>query len=141
MGSTFSSLNAGLTGLYAAQRLIEVSGQNINNLNTPGYTRQRVEQRALGIGSEPSIFAGSVPQGGGVEITRIRRLDDFFLDAKLRLETGRAAGTKETSIAWKGIESAMDELGRMSVSDSMRTFFKSWGDVNNNSDNLSLIHI
>lgn len=135
MGSTFSSLNAGLTGLYAAQRLIEVSGQNINNLNTPGYTRQRVEQRALGIGSEPSIFAGSVPQGGGVEIARIRRLDDFFLDAKLRLETGRAAGTKETSIAWKGIESAMDELGRMSVSDSMRTFFKSWGDVNNNSDN------
>ncbi|WP_298634320.1 flagellar hook-associated protein FlgK [uncultured Mobiluncus sp.] len=135
MGSTFSSLNAGLTGLYAAQRLIEVSGQNINNLNTPGYTRQRVEQRALGIGSEPSIFAGSVPLGGGVEITRIRRLDDFFLDAKLRLETGRAAGTKETSIAWKGIESAMDELGRMSVSDSMRTFFKSWGDVNNNSDN------
>ncbi len=135
MGSTFSSLNAGLTGLYAAQRLIEVSGQNINNMNTPGYTRQRVEQRALGIGSEPSVFAGSVPQGGGVEITRIRRLDDFFLDAKLRLETGRAAGTKETSAAWKGIESAMDELGRMSVSDSMRTFFKSWGDVNNNSDN------
>ena len=135
MGSTFSSLNAGLTGLYAAQRLIEVSGQNINNMNTPGYTRQRVEQRALGIGSEPSVFAGSVPQGGGVEITRIRRLDDFFLDAKLRLETGRAAGTKETSEAWKGIESAMDELGRMSVSDSMRTFFKSWGDVNNNSDN------
>lgn len=135
MGSTFSSLNAGLTGLYAAQRLIEVSGQNINNQNTAGYTRQRVEQRALGIGSEPSIFAGSVPQGGGVEITRIRRLDDFFLDAKLRLETGRAAGTKETSKAWKGIESAMDELGQMSVSDSMRTFFKSWGDVNNNSDN------
>lgn len=135
MGSTFSSLNAGLTGLYAAQRLIEVSGQNINNQNTPGYTRQRVEQRALGIGSEPSIFAGSVPQGGGVEITRIRRLDDFFLDAKLRLETGRAAGTKEISTAWAGIESAMDELGRMSVSDAMRTFFKSWGDVNNNSDN------
>lgn len=135
MGSTFSSLNAGLTGLYAAQRLIEVSGQNINNLNTPGYTRQRVDQKALGIGSEPSIWAGSVPQGGGVEITGVRRLDDFFLDAKLRLETGRAAGTKENSKAWKGIESAMDELGRMSVSDSMRTFFKSWGDVNNNSDN------
>lgn len=136
MGSTFSSLNAGLTGLYAAQRLIEVSGQNINNLNTPGYTRQRVEQRALGIGSEPSIFAGSVPQGGGVEITRIRRLDDFFLDAKLRLETGRAAGTKENSVAWKGIESAMDELGKMSVSNSLRNFYKSWGDVNNSSDNL-----
>lgn len=136
MGSTFSSLNAGLTGLYAAQRLIEVSGQNINNQNTAGYTRQRVEQRALGIGSEPSIFAGSVPQGGGVEITRIRRLDDFFLDAKLRLETGRAAGTKENSVAWKGIESAMDELGKMSVSNSLRNFYKSWGDVNNSSDNL-----
>ncbi|WP_296182484.1 flagellar hook-associated protein FlgK [uncultured Mobiluncus sp.] len=135
MGSTFSSLNAGLTGLYAAQRLIEVSGQNINNLNTPGYTRQRVEQRALGIGSEPSIFAGSVPQGGGVEVTGELRLGDFFLDAKLRLETGRAASTKQISKSWKAIEASMDELGKMSVSNSLRNFYKSWGDVNNSSDN------
>lgn len=136
MGSTFSSLNAGLTGLYAAQRLIEVSGQNIINQNTPGYTRQRVEQKALGIGSEPSIFSGSVPQGGGVEITGVLRLGDFFLDTKLRLETGRAAGTKEVSDAWSAIESSMDELGKMSVSNSLRDFYKSWGDVNNSSDNL-----
>ena len=135
MGSTFSSLNAGLTGLYAAQRLIEVSGQNINNLNTPGYTRQRVEQRALGIGSEPSIFAGSVPQGGGVEVTGELRLGDFFLDAKLRLETGRAASTKQISNSWNAIEASMDELGKMSVSNSLRNFYKSWGDVNNSSDN------
>lgn len=135
MGSTFSSLNAGLTGLYAAQRLIEVSGQNINNLNTPGYTRQRVEQRALGIGSEPSIFAGSVPQGGGVEVTGELRLDDFFLDTKLRLETGRAASTKQISNSWKAIEASMDELGKMSVSNALRNFYKSWGDVNNSSDN------
>lgn len=136
MGSTFSSLNAGLTGLYAAQRLIEVSGQNIINQNTPGYTRQRVEQKALGIGSEPSIFSGSVPQGGGVEITGERRLGDFFLDQKLRMETGRAASTKQVSSAWKNVESAMDELGKMSVSNSMREFYKAWGDVNNSSDNL-----
>lgn len=135
MGSTFSSLNAGLTGLYAAQRLIEVSGQNINNMNTPGYTRQRVDQKALGIGSEPSIWAGSVPQGGGVEITGESRLGDFFLDAKLRLETGRAASTKQVSKSWKAIEASMDELGKMSVSNSLRNFYKSWGDVNNSSDN------
>lgn len=135
MGSTFSSLNAGLTGLYAAQRLIEVSGQNINNMNTPGYTRQRVDQKALGIGSEPSIWAGSVPQGGGVEITGESRLGDFFLDAKLRLETGRAASTKQVSKSWKAIEASMDELGKMSVSNSLREFYKSWGDVNNSSDN------
>lgn len=135
MGSTFSSLNAGLTGLYAAQRLIEVSGQNINNMNTPGYTRQRVDQKALGIGSEPSIWAGSVPQGGGVEITGESRLGDFFLDAKLRLETGRAASTKQVSKSWNAIEASMDELGKMSVSNSLRNFYKSWGDVNNSSDN------
>lgn len=136
MGSTFSSLNAGLTGLYAAQRLIEVSGQNIINQNTPGYTRQRVEQKALGIGSEPSIFSGSVPQGGGVEITGERRLGDFFLDAKLRMETGRAASTKEITSGWKNVESSMDELGKKSLSNAMREFYKSWGDVNNSSDNL-----
>lgn len=135
MGSTFSSLNAGLTGLYAAQRLIEVSGQNINNMNTPGYTRQRVDQKALGIGSEPSIWAGSVPQGGGVEVTGESRLGDFFLDAKLRLETGRAASAKQISKSWKTIEASMDELGKMSVSNSLREFYKSWGDVNNSSDN------
>lgn len=136
MGSTFSSLNAGLTGLYAAQRLIEVSGQNIINQNTPGYTRQRVEQKALGIGSEPSIFSGSVPQGGGVEIIGERRLGDFFLDSKLRMETGRAASTKEITSGWKNVESSMDELGKKSLSNAMREFYKSWGDVNNSSDNL-----
>lgn len=135
MGSTFSSLNAGLTGLYAAQRLIEISGQNINNQNTPGYTRQRVEQKALGIGSTPSIYAGSVPQGGGVEVTGIRRLSDFFLDTKLRMETGRAAAAKAIAEGWGDIETAMDELGKKSVSNSLREFYKSWGDVNNNSDN------
>ena len=37
----FSSLNTAVTGLYAAQRAMDVTGQNIVNANTPGYSRQR----------------------------------------------------------------------------------------------------
>lgn len=135
MSSSFSSLNAALTGLYASQRLIEVSGHNIENMNTPGYTRQRISQKALGISSTPSIFAGSVPQGGGVEMERLQRCGDIFLDNKLRMETGKAAETSEVQKAWNNIERTMDEMSDASVGNRLRDFLVSWGDIAKSPEN------
>ena len=46
--STFSGLNAAYTGLVAARHGIDVVGQNMLNMNTEGYTRQRSVQGASG---------------------------------------------------------------------------------------------
>ena len=44
MSSTFGSLTTVKLGIYAAQKGLDVTGNNITNINTNGYTRQRLER-------------------------------------------------------------------------------------------------
>lgn len=39
--STFSGLNTALSALYAQRRALDITGQNVANVNTEGYSRQR----------------------------------------------------------------------------------------------------
>ena len=45
--STFGSFTTVRLGLYSAQKGLDVTGNNITNINTPGYTRQRLNQVSL----------------------------------------------------------------------------------------------
>ena len=65
-----SALSTGLSGLLAYQRAINVHSQNIANVNTEGYVRQRVELIAQG---NSNVLAGSA----GVSIAQIRREPAF----------------------------------------------------------------
>ena len=47
MSSTFGSFNTVRLGIYAAQKGLDVTGNNITNINTAGYTRQRLDQVSL----------------------------------------------------------------------------------------------
>jgi flagellar hook-associated protein 1 FlgK len=71
MASMFNSLNIGYSGLAAAQVGINVTGQNITNAESEGYTRQRVVQSAQ------TPISGTV--GNGVEITDTKRVFDNFV--------------------------------------------------------------
>ncbi len=62
--SLFGSLEIGRSALMAQYKGMEVSGQNVANANTLGYTRQRVDMEAI----IPAIVAGNqiAPGQGGV---------------------------------------------------------------------------
>lgn len=79
-----SALSTGLSGLLAYQRAINVHSQNIANVNTEGYVRQRVELIAQG---NSSVLAGSA----GVSIAQIRRDVNNYL-----LEQGRGSQSAAT---------------------------------------------
>ena len=51
--STFSGLSGALSSLYAQRRGLDVTGQNIANANTEGYSRQRVEMKSVGGSAVP----------------------------------------------------------------------------------------
>lgn len=70
-----SLFNIGYSGMRAAQTHLNVTALNTANLATPGYTRQRVEQMAIG----PMGQARFDSSGNGVEVTGIRRMADQFL--------------------------------------------------------------
>jgi len=69
----------GLTGLYAAQAGLSTAGHNIANVNTPGYSRQVLEQGA----SQP-LFSGAGYFGQGVDVQSVRRVYSDFLTVQSR---------------------------------------------------------
>lgn len=79
MGDLFS---VGLSGLRAAQTQLSVTGQNITNINTPGYTRQTAVQTAR----DPS-FTGAGYIGNGTSIVDVQRVYNQFLTNQVRAST------------------------------------------------------
>ena len=79
MGSAFFEMNIAVTGLFAAQRGLAVTSNNINNATTTGYSRQVLDQRASK--ALPGYGKGMV--GTGVETTQVRRIRDSYIDMKL----------------------------------------------------------
>ena len=56
---TFGSFTASRLGIYASQSSLNVTGNNIANINTEGYTRQRLDLVSLYLGGATTI-AGRV---------------------------------------------------------------------------------
>jgi flagellar hook-associated protein 1 FlgK len=72
----------GLSGLKASQTNLSVTGQNISNVNTPGYSRQTAVQAAR----DPS-FTGAGYIGNGTSIVDVQRVYNEFLTNQVRSST------------------------------------------------------
>ena len=81
-------------GLTAAQKGLDVAGQNLTNWDSAGYTRQRITQVAIAPDSYRSRYSVSRVglAGQGVEITGIDQTRDVFLDKRFREESERPWG-------------------------------------------------
>lgn len=75
----FLELNIATSGLFAAQRGLQVTSNNISNANTTGYSRQVLNQKA----SSPLGGIGVGMTGTGVSTTGISRVRDSYIDQKL----------------------------------------------------------
>ena len=89
MSSTFYGLQIARTGIFVSQKGLEVTGHNIANANTPGYTRQRLITSSIEGGMNYGMFTytskGQV--GGGVDIQELTQIRDAFLDMQYRRES------------------------------------------------------
>ncbi|MGH8352640.1 MAG: flagellar hook-associated protein FlgK [Pseudomonas sp.] len=75
-------LNIGLSGLAANKSSLTVTGHNITNVNTPGYTRQESIQA-----TRIPQFSGAGFIGAGTQVVDIRRLASEFLTSQVRSST------------------------------------------------------
>jgi flagellar hook-associated protein 1 FlgK len=53
--ANFSALNTGLSALIAHRKAAETISHNISNVNTPGYSRRRVDLATEGIGAVAAV--------------------------------------------------------------------------------------
>lgn len=79
-------LGTGISGLLAFQRSLAGVSHNIANVNTEGYSRQRVE-----LGTRPAQPSGEGYIGQGVQVESVRRIYDEFLSLQVRINTSANA--------------------------------------------------
>lgn len=85
MRSTFAGFTTAQLAMAASQRALDVTGQNIANINTPGYTRQRLDITSLNTQKGDFYNSNStIKVGFGVQMTKVSQLRDPFLDAQYR---------------------------------------------------------
>ena len=129
--STFYGLQTALRGLLAEQRSIDVTGHNIANVNTPGYSRQEALLRAST--ATPVITGSGQPGhlGSGVDVTAYRRVRDGFLDAQYRAQNMRLGDQQTTAASLGNAEEALNEPGDNGIATQLSGFWDAWSDLAN----------
>ncbi|MGX4600761.1 flagellar hook-associated protein FlgK [Faecalimicrobium sp. JNUCC 81] len=131
MSGLFGTLQSSRTGMSASQVAIQTTSHNLNNMNTPGYSRQRVEQKARSAYSYPgynsSLGAGQL--GTGVEVTDISRAKNAFYDFQYRSESHTSGSLKVKYESYTNMETIFNEPSDTSISASMNNFFTSWQEL------------
>jgi flagellar hook-associated protein 1 FlgK len=122
----FFEFNIAVSGLFAAQRGLSVSSNNITNATTPGYSRQVLGQTA----STPLVGMGVGMLGSGVQTTNITRIRDSYIDTKLWSQNDKLGEYKIKVEQGSIIESVYGEP-------SDTGFTKVFNDLFNSIDSLS----
>lgn len=79
MSSAFFEFNVATTGLFVAKNNLQITGHNLSNSSTQGYSRQYSKQR---VGTPMSGVCGRGMIGTGAEVYGIGQYRDIYLDKK-----------------------------------------------------------
>ena len=117
MRSSFAGFTTAQLAMRASQKALDVTGQNIANINTKGYTRQRLDLISFSTGRGVSKYESSlnVKVGSGVLTTGLSQIRDPFLDIRYRNEVANV-GTQDQKLAvLKDIEIVFDEVTKNGI--------------------------
>ena len=117
-------LNMGQTALNASQAWISVTGSNIANADTAGYTRRYVDQRDAG-----TIISKPGGESMGVNAQQILRFFDAFLERSYVRQSTNSSRWTEQDTVLSSVENLFNESNRSGISSSMSAFFKGWQDL------------
>ena len=102
MSINFSAFEIGRRALNAQQFAIDITGKNISNVNTPGYSRQRVQLADSG-----PINLSRLSIGTGVSVQGLETFRDLFIESRIRTETGIAGNLSARRDALSPVEAAL----------------------------------
>lgn len=129
--SAFGGLFIGSSAIHAAQRGLDVTGQNIANSATEGYTRQRVDLEAIGGPGVPAFWSRYDGTGEGVKVTGVTRMNDEFLEARMRLTNANLGKAEELQKSMAAVERTFGEPGDTGLQSKLADFWNAWGKVGN----------
>ncbi|WIE73878.1 flagellar hook-associated protein FlgK [Curtobacterium sp. MCJR17_020] len=134
MVSTFGALATAYSGLAAARAGIDVTGQNIANAGTAGYTRQRVTQNSIPATQTGFMRGTAALAGQGVSVDGIARLASLTLDVGVRVAAGSSAYADARATALSALETGLHEPGKDGLSAKLDAFWSSWSELASHPD-------
>lgn len=140
MAGLLGTLNTAKSGMNVSQVAIQTTSHNISNINTPGYSRQKVNQTASSPYSNPgmnsSFSAGQM--GTGAQINDVTRIRNSFYDYQFRSESHEYGNTSIKYDYFKNIESIFNEPSDSAISSSLNSFFNSWNELSKDPENAGV---
>ncbi len=131
MTATGNLLGTAVSGLLAYQRAMATTGHNVSNVNTPGYSRQRIE-----LATRPPLESSAGFIGNGVHIDTVSRSYDQFLTTQLRSTT---SGQGQLG-AYYELARQIDNIvadPKAGLSPALQDFFAAVQTVSNNPNSAS----
>ena len=130
MPSPFHSIELASRALRAFQRGLDVTGHNISNVNTRGFSRQSIEFNE----TDPTTFFGmhALTLGTGVTVSGVNRIRDVFLDNRMFQTLGNQGRFQALSSGLNNIEPIFNETDGAGVSAALTQFFNAWSDLASN---------
>ncbi len=140
MYSTFLALETARRALSAHQKAMEVTGHNIANAANPGYVRRvaMLEATPPYVSAAGTSFAQSGAIGTGVEVVKIKRIFDGFLEGRIR-------AANITLGYWEGMEQILTEIesvfrepSDVGLGEDLTRFFLAWDNLSNRPEGTPL---
>lgn len=136
--SSFSGLTNAVAALNAQRYGLDVTGQNIANANTPGYTRKRADLTEVGpVPGVATLYATPGRASAGVNVSGTTRLNDPIVDARARAEHGRNGNLQTNSGILSSVENLFIEPSDTGLAEQLNGFWNAWGAVANNPGDLA----
>ncbi len=124
-------LGTALSGLMTFQRASQTVTNNVSNVNTPGYSKQKTE-----IITAPSDFTEGQYYGTGANVVNVTRNYDQFITGNLQKSTSMFSGADKFQMMAAQIDNAIAN-SNSGMTNSLKTFFASVNDVANDPSSLA----
>lgn len=145
MRATFQGFEAARRGILTAQKGLDITGHNMANMYTPGYTRQRVDQQSIVTQTSSARYASTSidATGQGSNIAGVSQTRDKFLDKRFREQYGEVGYYQQSSNILSDIESALNEKssGLLDAISGKNGIISSLQDLTKNADNETYANI
>jgi flagellar hook-associated protein 1 FlgK len=131
MTSTFMGIEIGKRGVQAHQQALNVTGHNLTNASTEGYSRQRIEMSAFEPIYLPGLNREETPGqiGQGTVVERIQRIRDQLLDKQIAAQASAEGYWQARDPYIRMMDQIYLEPGEKSIRSKMDEFWDAWQEL------------
>ncbi|HTP66845.1 MAG TPA: flagellar hook-associated protein FlgK [Geobacteraceae bacterium] len=117
----------GVSALNAQRKVLEVTSENISNVNTPGYSKQTAVLEPGMANLENRFMIGS-----GVQVATVQRVYDDFLQKQLVSANSQSGNYNTQQTSMNSVQQLFNEFSSAGLGTDITSFFNAWQDLSDN---------